>query len=168
MQSAYSIMCNLLELLHITREKYNFIDDLILDELVEARIILENELDLSPYELRAPNLINEAEAKRRPPAQHLDYVKDYSDSDIEYLAGMVIKSGKFPNAKKENLIHELHSSRLFYQRCTDPDIDFMVKYPPTDQTAYIEPLRFVLIRKSNHQISGDSTNMAELLNSWAL
>lgn len=166
MQSAYTILCNLWELLYITRHRYRFTDDYKDQEMVTSTQQLEKELDLNPYQLRAPGLLAESEKTDSPEDTRMGYVKNYSDQQIQYLAEIILLSGKFPNAKLEYLLHELFSTRQFHQRCSNPDVDFITSYAPSDQLAYVAPLSFALINKKTKQVSLPDTDMGKLLGEW--
>ena len=167
LQNAYVVLCYQLELLYISRERYDFKDDFDITSLNLTREAMEAELEISAYKLTAPGVIADAKETKQSNGT-MDYLRDYTDDQLDYLAEMIFNTGKYPNGKKENMLHELYATRLFYQRCMDSDIDLIIKYPTTDQIAYLDPLNFVLLRKSSGLFSTHSTDMESLLVSWNL
>ena len=77
----------------------------------------------------------------------------------------MMRSGKFPNADKSNIIAQMKSYQLFHERCKDTAIEVQEVTLP-DDIAYAEPVVFVFKNKLTGIVSIFSSDMESLLKSW--
>lgn len=167
---AYTLMCLASEIHVITTEWFGLKSPILTDHLEEGLRYLEGELELSPFDSRAKRLINkklaEREVKEDPYECHgMRALSKLDHQQMENVIGIVLLSGKFPNAKKEHMLNEMESFKLFYQRCTDPDIYPLVSQLPTNFVYSVES-RYQLRNMRTGILSLNSSNMKSLLETW--
>jgi len=169
LRPAYTLLCLTSELYTIMTEWFNFNIPVIVSNLEENLKILENDLELPPFKSSVLNLINHKKKVDSPDHDHhgMKGLLLLDRHQMENLAEITINSGKFPNAKLENMMYEMESFKLFYQRCNDPDIYPMVSKVPINIVYSIKP-SFQLQNRRTGLFSLTSEDMNALLDTWNL
>lgn len=167
---AYTLLCLTFELHTIMTEWFGFDSPIIVSQLEENLKALENDLELQSFKSSILNLINRKKKVGKPDGDTHHGMKGLLQLDrgqMENLAQITIRSGKFPNAKLENMMHEMESFKLFYQRCSEPDIYPMVSKGPINIVYAIKP-SFQLHNRRTGLFSLTSEDMSVLLEAWNL
>ncbi|WP_316844983.1 hypothetical protein [Pedobacter psychrodurus] len=170
LSSAYTLMCLASEIHVITTEWFGLKSPILTDHLKEGLRYLEGELELSPFISRAERLIKKklAECDVKEDLYGCHGMRALSKLDrqqMENVIRIVLFSGKFPNGKKEHMLNEMESFKLFYQRCTDPDIYPLVSQLPINLIYAVES-RYQLRNMRTGIQSLNSNDMDALLNTW--
>lgn len=167
---AYALLCITSELHTIMKEWYGINSPIIVSNLEENLKMLESDLELPPFKSSISNLIKRKQ-KGDKPNDDIDHgmrsLINLDQNQIENLAKITIRSGKFPNAKLENIMQEMESFKLFYQRCNDPNIYPLVIKVPTFLAYAIKP-RFQLYNRKTGLFSLSNENINLLLDAWNL
>lgn len=166
LRQAYNLLCQRYELLVIWREWFGFGDPADLEIVQRNLSFLEHDLELPPYQAKAEKLIHDKRNCDNSLENGMRGLLNFNMEQIETFADMVLSSGKYPNAKKGNMIGEMLGYKMFYQRCTNPDIEVNTVKPADIRFAYVGPTRFILKNKRSGLISIESPNMDRLLSSW--
>jgi len=171
LKDAHSSLCNCLELLEISRNIYGLTDEFNRDSWIQEKERLENALGLPIYNLAIPKLIEtvtENNARRSEGGMRI--LKDFDDAQITGLANHVLHALKLPEERLVNIVNEMKAHRLFYSRCSDPNIEILQSL--SDQTdganLYRYPIKFVLRSKKSDLITHESYDMDELLKCWSM
>lgn len=162
---ALTMICYSMELIYLSRGWYKFQDYFDLGELTDIKKKLEREMELEPREIAIPALLNRIEHDDVENGSMRSVLK-LNDDQINTLGLMVYNSGKFPNAKLENIVNEMKSFKLFFQRCNDNNIEAQVFHAPTANWTYAIPAVFVLRNKVTGITSLREHDMDKLLKSW--
>jgi hypothetical protein len=94
-------------------------------------------------------------------------LKDFTDSQITYLAKTALLSFRLPEERLINIVNEMKAYRLFHQRCNDPNIQILqFKDDYETKNIYALPIRFVLRSKITGVETTPSSDMNRLLLSW--
>lgn len=94
------------------------------------------------------------------------FILQLDEEQIETAVEMTLKTGKFPNARKEFMLMEMHSFKLFFQRCDDTNIYPIIANPPPIEEVYRFPLSYQLVNAQTGEATPASTDMDLLLKSW--
>lgn len=165
---AYTLLCLTSELHTIMTEWFNFDSPVIVLNLEENLKKLENDLECPPFESSVLKLIRRKKKMDKTDDDIHQGMKGLlllDRNQMENLAEITIRSGKFPNARKENMLHEMESFKLFYQRCNDPDIYPMVSQVPIEIVYSIKP-SFQLYNRRTGIFSLTNEDMNALLDAW--
>lgn len=164
---AYNLLCLTYELSIVAIKWYYFTSPVDLDKIQQNLLELETELERIPYQSAIEKLIS----KKRNKDENIDELSGMKGllllnrEQMENLADVTLRTGRFPNAKKEYLMHELTSFKMFFERCTDPNVYPLVIKPPIEQ-AYTFPLTFELNNKKTGLVSLHNSDMDLLLSAW--
>lgn len=162
LRDAYYCLSNALEILSVAKEILNQDVDSDIETLSSARILLEKELLLSPTSLVLSDLIAEKKSKKSiKPDQGMAGVKDMTDQGLELYATMALKAFNLPTHRFQNILNELKAYRLFYNRCTDSNIEVL----QANHSMYDQPVEFILQNRISHIQTLRSSNMEFLLSS---
>jgi hypothetical protein len=132
---------------------------------------MEQTLDVEAYSLVIPPLIAKSTELEEPEAtEGMKFLKNLDDQQINTLANLVLASGKLPENQLVNIINEMKSYRLFYNRCLDDSINIVQTYygVRTKSNNYISPVQFVLRSKKTGIETESNADMEVLLQSWGL
>lgn len=170
MAPAYGLMCMAAELHTITTDWYGLRSVVNYDKLQEGLRYFERELELPVFVSAAKKQIERQKEKREVKESgnqdhKMRFLSGLEDKQLENLAATMILSGRFPNGKKEYLLKEMKSFKLFYLRCTDADVHIMVKQLP-QELVYSIPPSFQLRNSRSGIVSVASADMESLLNGW--
>lgn len=167
---AYNLMCLGAELHRIAVGWYGLGSPVNEDKLSEGLTFLEEQLELPSYASSLDRLISirrkdPEERPERDPHHSMEYLTKLDHPQMQSLVETIILSGKFPNAKKEHMLHEMESFKLFYERCKNRDFYPMVMPLPNDLVYSISPT-YRIGNRSTGLVSIASGSMDSLLKSF--
>jgi hypothetical protein len=93
-------------------------------------------------------------------------IDEEANCDLESLARLVFNQLRLPQERFINLHNEFIATRLFQQRCTDPNVQFFCYNFGSTGNAYIQPVNYTLKNKVSGIESIRSASMNDLLSSW--
>ena len=166
---AYILLCISAELHIIATRWGNWESPVIEDQLKNNFEILERELEIPPFQSKVIRLIrnkSNPDTENSTPNSGMRGVVNLDDEQIENAVDMAINTGHYLNARREFMILEMHSFRLFYQRCKDADIYPVVADRTSKENAYSFQLRYQLVNKRTGIVSLISSDMDSLLQAW--
>ncbi|TKC64054.1 DUF4365 domain-containing protein [Pedobacter hiemivivus] len=167
LSQAYNLLSLQYELSLIATDWYNIEIPIPIEDTKKQLSELEVELEYIPYQSSAAYLI----ARKKNKSDIIAGMKGILKLDkeqLENLAEATLRSGRFPNGKKEFIMHELLSFKMFFQRCNNPDIEPIVIKPTNLEYAYTFAMQFELKNKRTGIVSLKNTNMDTLLKTWGL
>jgi hypothetical protein len=169
LNQAYTLLCISAEL-HVIMVHWGGWRSPVLEDMLQSNFeLLENELEIPPFQSKVMKLIDRKKAAGLAediPNQGMRGLLDLDDRQIENAVEMTLRTGKFPNAKKEFMMLEMQSFRLFFQRCQDTEVYPVVVDPPAIDRVYTYAPRYQLINKRTGIVSLKSENMDQLLSAW--
>jgi|GEM_PF-4389277 len=160
----YSLSLNV-ELLDAVKYLFQPDVDLDIDVLNKTMTRIEREYMLPPNSRVILSLITDkAEQKKqagsRPP---LSSLKSYTDAQLQSFARIMMETHNMPEEVYNNVMQALKAYRLFYNRCSNPNI--RPQETPHDQS-YQQPIVFYLKNKVTGIVSLENSDMEYLLSSW--
>ncbi len=161
---AYRSLCTTLELMYVTKHYYNEIPEHYIEALQSDKAELENQFMIPSYPLQIPPVLKRITGIETSGVN--DSLAPYSDIDLESLARLVFNQLRLPQERFVHFHNEYIATRLFQQRCTDPDVQFFCYNYGSTVNAYIQPVQYVLKNKVSGIESVRSGSMEDLLHSW--
>lgn len=162
---AYDNLCNMIDLIELAEKGYNIRTTYDRKKLYEFKEKMEMFPQALSRRLIFPALLaQKRQLRENQDKAGTDFLKDFNDTQIETLARSTLESMNLPEDRLPHIVHEMKAHRMFYQRCLDPDIDFVQGQSPYHQ--YTKDLRFVLRNKKSGLHSLPSSDMNALLTSW--
>jgi len=162
----YDALCSLIELVELA-ESHQIVTPHNKLELYKVMEQMENLPQVISRSLIFPGLLSLKKLERdNPPSPDKDYLKNMNDIQLETHARNTLDSMNLPEDRLPNILHEMKAYRLFSQRCTNPNIDFVQDQSPFPN--YTRKVRFLLRNKKSRLISAPSTDMDALLRDWGL
>lgn len=163
---AYSVLLFQIDLYYVGVNRYGIKNEDLIDELIKIRAEMEREFEYDG-ELSIPSLLkNKSEQKDKKPAD-MAFLAGLNDSQLDTLAEIMLQSNKFPKAQKINIIGQMKSYQLFYERCKNDSIYVEEALLP-DHIAYADPVYFVLKNRITKMVSLPNNDMDSLLKSWGI
>lgn len=169
-KEAYQSICNAVEFVTLLDKYYNIEEIPNRLSVLEACTLLEQDLELPAYNPTFLNVIENAQAADLEDiSASVENYKDLTDEEIDYNASIVIEALKLPKERIWNIVKEMKAQRLFYSRCTNPNLELKV-YDPfrTEHNRFEYPTRFVIRSKATRLETGPSADMETLLGHWKL
>lgn len=161
---AYRSLCTTLELMHVTQHYYSNVPADYIQALQTDKAALENELMIPSYQLQLPSRLKKIAAIETSKVN--DSLAEYPDADLENLARVVFDKLRLPKERFINFHNEIIATRLFQQRCSDPNVQFFCYNFGSTNNAYIQPVQYILKNKLSGIESVRSKSMDDLLSSW--
>ena len=163
LKDAHYCLNNAIEILEAAKGILNSDVEKDLKMLTSTKILLEKELLMVPSPLTIPGLLqkiklNEENRHNRP---GMYGVKDMDEQGLELYANMAIKAYDLPADRFQNILNELKAYRLFYNRCSDPNIEVLQK----NDSMYKIPVEFTLKNKVSQAHTAQSSDMELLISS---
>ncbi|HET6252995.1 MAG TPA: DUF4365 domain-containing protein [Puia sp.] len=160
----FSLSLNV-ELLDAAKHLFHSNVDKDIETLVKTMSGIEREYMLPRNSRVILSLIEDkAEQKKlegtRPP---LSSLKTYTDAQLQTFARVMMETHDMPEDVYNNVMNALRAYRLFYIRCSHPNIRPNEK--PHDQT-YRQPIVFYLKNTITDIVSLESSDIEYLLASW--
>lgn len=154
-----------IELLDAAKAIFDSSVDKDLGELTGVTSKMERELMFDPIPRTIIELINDKKqqkeaAGKRPPMASL---KGTSNAHLDTIAHIFMRSANLPDDTYKNVLDSLKAYRLFYDRCSNPDI---IPREKRHDGSYQHSIIFVLINQKTGLTSLESTDMDNLLLSW--
>jgi len=162
--NAYLSLLYHIELLYISRQRYNLIDKYDLEDLLKTKSEMEREFEFDG-EIHLPRILDRRNKMDKENNSSMSFLVGLNNSQLDSLAELVMQTKNFPNAKKEFIIGEMKSYQLFYERCTNKDVTIEQSIM-NDHIAYSQPVSFILKNQKTNFVSVPNTNMDNLLKSW--
>jgi hypothetical protein len=164
-EQAYQSLFYAVELIHIGRQVYR--DEFDLEELEAHRRRMEQEHEItpdSPQVFALPEKLSRSEAEED--RGYFSNTKDKDDQQLEGMARSYSRAFGLPPACFPNVLAELQSCRLFYNRAGG-DLELL----PYDRVGdrrelYLRPVRFVIRNKRTDIRSMPASDLAALLKIW--
>ncbi|GAB2653290.1 hypothetical protein GCM10027036_03210 [Flavihumibacter cheonanensis] len=164
---AYENLCNMIDLVELAEEGYNIATPYDKKVLYDTKEKFEALQCVSSRPLIFSGMI----ARKKQAQENLDtenamVLKDLNDTQLETLARSTLHSLGLPEDCLPYLLHEMISYRLFYQRCTNADIEVI-----TEQNfinPYTKKSRFILRNKTTGIFSAPHSDLDTLLTTWGL
>lgn len=162
---AYDNLCNMIDLVELAENGYNIATTYDKKVLHDTKEKLEALQHVSSRPLIFSGMI----ARKKHAQENLDTekgraLKDLNDTQLETLSRSTLQSMALPEDCLPYLLHEMKSYRLFYQRCTNADIEVI-----TEQN-FVEPYtknsRFILRNKTTGIVSAPHFDLDTLLTTW--
>ncbi len=167
-RQAYLIQSMVLELLLISRQVYRFEDGNDMDKIKEQMRTLERDLELPPFVSQMQPLIDKKLTHSPKETFGMHGMKGLNDTQIDTYARYVLESGCYPNAIRENLVHEMIACRTFSERAADDRYDLIIIKPVDKKTAYAYPAQFFIRDKKTGIESLPGTDIKAVLESFGV
>ncbi len=162
----YDILCNLIDLIELA-DNYQIVTPQDKISLYKTKEAMESRPEVISRPLIFPTLFARKKQNReKPPPYDKGLLKDMNDVQLETLARNTLQSMNLPEDRLPNILHEMKADRLFSQRCTNPNIDFVQEQNSFNY--YIKKVRFLLRNKESGIISAPNIDMDSLLRDWNL
>lgn len=169
LSQAYTLLCISHEL-HVIATEWGHWHSPVNEGMLAGNFkLLEKELELQPFQSKVRILISRrasASMTHENPNNGMRFILQLDEEQIETAVEMTLKTGKFPNARKEFMLMEMHSFKLFFQRCDDTNIYPIIANPPPIEEVYRFPLSYQLVNAQTGEATPASTDMDLLLKSW--
>ncbi|TKC08044.1 DUF4365 domain-containing protein [Pedobacter polaris] len=166
-RQAYMLQCLALELLVVSRDWFGFSDLFDLGKLENQIQRMENELELSPFVSQINFLIAQKRSGNHHGLAGVAGIASMNDPQIRTYSTNVLETSRYPNARLENIIHEMSAFRTFYQRNADERFELLVMKPANPDMAYAMPHMFVIKNKKTGIQSLPAIDIDSILNSYA-
>lgn len=167
-RDAYNANISILDYLYILENWYGIeLRDMPKESIERSAKAFARELDMGDNlkQMVAPGLIESLRNNTNPTASENSENIRQQRRLSEIAADHIIKSGKYPNAKKEYIVQELEGVKLFTSRCIDGKLEMRVR-TQDDNSRFTTPTSFMLVNKSTNLVSAPDTNLDRLLKSW--
>jgi len=161
---AYQLLLLQMDLYYVGRNRYHLDDSFNIGPFQVLKAQMEKEFEFND-ELSVPALLERKKTEKDNKPANMSFLKGYNDAQLDTLAEVMMRSGKFPNADKSNIIGQMKSYQLFYKRCKDLTIEVQEVSLP-DRIAYADPVVFVFKNRHTGIVSVSSSDMEGLLRSW--
>lgn len=173
LKEAHHCCCYALEIMNLARLGYECkVNFSVSDNVIKNNILaLEKQLECEPYQSFFEALILNVNKRARIEGPiEMSFVKNLSNEQIDTLAKYSLKAFKLPDSRLINIINELHSYKIFFQRNKDSSIiplQFLTGEQAKDNL-YAEPIKFILRSTLTGLETIPSSDMNYLLSSWNL
>jgi hypothetical protein len=162
-KNAYDSLIYSIDLIELADQYYKITHQFNKEQLYTIKADMENKLDIAPRKLLFPDLLlkrlaDDGDGK----SQNSSAIKDLTDKQIQGLAQAIQTNLPLPNESMPNIENELKAMRLFYQRCTDKNIQLI---PLVTPDRYLKSVLFILRNKQSGIETIPSEDMEKLLDS---
>jgi hypothetical protein len=163
-REAYTSICDALELMKVSRKYYRYEDSFEESKGLEIKEKMEQEFGFPPYKMVIQNLLEKVKNNAEDHAADYKSLANFTDEQLEWFAKRLQHAMQLAPSCLVNILAELKAYRIFAKRCTNSNIELL----QSNETRYLEPVRFVLRTKDTNIQSVESQDVEYLLQQWGM
>lgn len=164
LKDAHYCLCNALEIMEAAKHYHQAAVNDDMETLQKEKIRLETTLLIEPFPLQIPILIERI--RQNETADPGSSMRDLSNEQLLQLGRKLFDPFKLPEDRFENMLNEMKATRMFYQRCTDKNVQFAIFAGVRRDDIYKAPVSYKLYNKDTKLESLPSYSMDHLLTTW--